>query len=347
MDSGDKITGLDLPDGGHISHGFRTARGKVSEVAYRFESIPYHINLETDLIDYGGLERVATTVRPRVIVAGASAYSRLIDYDRMRQIADQCEAFLIADMSHICGLVAARVIPSPLDTCDVVTTSLHKTFQAPPGAMILFRKSFEERINRAVFPRLQSGPNIQQIIALAVALLHAQTPISKNMQSNILEGAKLLAAGLGKCGYELVGGGTDNHQVMIDLRKQGLDGAHVEGVLELGSVACNRNMIPGDERGSRSGIRLGSAAMITRGLKPSDLDRVADIVHRAISITRSVMAEVTGSKTVKSTRAIAPKIFRDHLMNGSNRQAIEQLRDEVESWMRHYPPPWGLNDLKS
>ena len=332
--------GLDLPDGGHISHGFQTARGKVSEVAHRFESIPYHVDLETGLIDYGGLERVATTVKPRVIVAGASAYSRLIDYDRMRQIADRCGAFLVADMSHICGLVAARVIPSPLDTCDVVTTTLYKTFQGPPGAMILFRKKFEERINRAVFPRFQSGPNIQQIVALAVALLQAQTPKSKNTQSNMLEGAKRLAAGLSKCGYELVGGGTDNHQVIIDLRRQGLKGTHVEAVLELASVACNRNMIPGDEVGSRSGIRLGSAAMITRGLKPPDFDRVADIVHRAVGITRSVMAEVTRSKTLSSTHPIAPKTFRDQLMNGSNRQAMTQLRNEVESWMRHYPPPW-------
>ena len=332
--------GLDLPDGGHISHGFQTTRGKVSEVAHRFESIPYHVDLETGLIDYGGLEQVATAVRPRVIVAGASAYSRLIDYDRMRQIADRCGAFLVADMSHICGLVAARVIPSPLDTCDVVTTTLYKTFQGPPGAMILFRKNFEERINRAVFPRFQSGPNMQQIIALAVALLYAQTPMSKNTQSNMLEGAKRLTAGLSKCGYELVGGGTDNHQVIIDLRRQGLKGTHVEAVLELASVACNRNMIPGDEAGSRSGIRLGSAAMTTRGLKPSDFDRVADIVHRAVGITRSVMAEVTKSETVNITHPIAPKIFRDQLMNGSNRQAITQLRDEVESWMQHYPPPW-------
>ena len=258
----------------------------------------------------------------------------------MRQIADRCGAFLVADMSHICGLVAARVIPSPLDTCDVVTTTLYKTFQGPPGAMILFRKRFEERINRAVFPRFQSGPNMQQIIALAVALLHAQMPMSKNTQSNMLEGAKRLAAGLSKCGYELVSGGTDNHQVIIDLRRQGLKGTHVEAVLELASVACNRNMIPGDEAGSRSGIRLGSAAMITRGLKPSDFDRVADIVHRAVGITRSVMAEVTKSETVNITHPIAPKIFRDQLMNGSNRRAITQLREEVESWMRHYPPPW-------
>lgn len=319
----------------------------MSGVAHRFESIPYHVELETGLIEYDRLERVATTAKPRVIVAGASAYSRLIDYDRMRRIADQCGAFLIADMSHICGLVAARVIPSPLDTCDVVTTTVYKTFQGPPGAMILFRKSFGERMNRAVFPRFQAGPNIQQIIALAVALRHAQTQQSKNMQSNMLEGAKLLAAGLSNYGYKLVGGGTDNHQVMIDLRSEGFDGAYVEGVLELASVACNQNMLPGDEVGSRSGIRLGSAAMITRGFKPPDFNRVANIVHRAVGIARSVMAELTEFKTAKSTRPIAPKKFRDHLMNGSNRQAIMQLSNEVESWMQHYPPPWGLNDLKN
>lgn len=333
--------GLDLPDGGHISHGFQTARGKVSEVAHRFESIPYRVDLESGLIDYDGLERVATTVRPRVLVAGASSYSRLIDYDRMRQIADSCGAFLVADMSHICGLVAARVIPSPLHTCDIVTTTLYKTFQGPTGAMIFFRKEFGERINRAVFPRFQAGPNIQQIFALAVALLHAQTPESKNVQSNMLESAKILAAGLSERGYELVGGGTDNHQVIVDLRKQGLGGAHVERVLELASVACNRNMIPGDEAGSRSGIRLGSTAMITRGLKPPDFDRVADIVHRAIEIARSVMAEATGSKTMKSTPAIGLKRFQDQLMNGSNRQVITQLKNEVESWMQLYSPPWA------
>lgn len=333
--------GLDLPDGGHISHGFQTATGKVSEVAHRFESIPYRIDPESGLIDYDGLERVAITVRPRVIVAGASAYSRLIDYDRMRQIADRSGAFLVADMSHICGLVAANVIPSPLSVCDAVTTTLYKTFQGPPGAMIFFRKRFEERINRAVFPRFQAGSNTRQIFALAVALLHAQTPESKNMQSDILKGAKVLAAGLSECGYELVGRGTDNHQVIVDLRRQGLKGAHVERVLELASVACNRNMIPGDEAGLRSGIRLGSTAMITRGLKPPDFTRVADIVHRAVGIARSVIAQATGSEMMKSTHAIGLRKFQDQLMNGSNRHAIAQLRNDVESWMRHYPPPWA------
>ena len=333
--------GLDLPDGGHISHGFQTARRKVSEVAHRFESAPYRVDPKSGLIDYDGLERAATTVRPRIIVAGASAYSRLIDYDRMRQIADRSGAFLVADMSHICGLVAANVIPSPLFTCDVVTTTLYKTFQGPLGAMIFFRKKFEERINRAVFPRFQAGSNIWQIFALAVALLHAQTPESKNVQSNILKGAKVLAAGLIEHGYKLVGGGTDNHQVIVDLGRQGLDGAHVERVLELASVACNRNMIPGDEAGLRSGIRLGSAAMITRGLTLPDFDRVAGIAYRAVGIARSVIAQATESEMVRSTPAIGLGKFQDQLMNGSNSHAIIQLRNDLEGWMRHHPPPWA------
>ncbi|KAI9884218.1 MAG: translational activator of GCN4 [Watsoniomyces obsoletus] len=307
MNTHDRLMGLDLPHGGHLSHGYQTPTKKISAISKYFETLPYQLDSATGLIDYDGLEHTATLYRPKIIVAGTSAYSRLIDYERMRAIAHKVGAYLLCDMAHISGLVAGGVIPSPFPYADVVTTTTHKSLRGPRGAMIFFRKGvrrvnpktkeeeyykLEDAINASVFPGHQGGPHNHTISALAVALLQAQTPEFKEYQRTVLLNAKALADRLGKSkdkgglGYQLVSGGTDNHLVLVDLNERGIDGARVERVLELVGVASNKNTVPGDKSAMKpGGLRMGSPAMTTRGFQPEDFTRVAEIVDRAVAIT--------------------------------------------------------------
>ena len=239
--------GLDLPHGGHLSHGYQTATKKISAISKYFETLPYRLDEKTGLIDYDGLESLANLYRPRIIIAGTSAYSRLIDYPRMRQIARNVGAYLLSDMAHISGLVAGGVIPSPFPHSDVVTTTTHKSLRGPRGAMIFFRKGvrrvdkkgaeehydLEGPINASVFPGHQGGPHNHTITALAVALKQAQTEEFKAYQRQVLENARSLADRLGKSknegglGYTVVSGGTENHLVLLDLKDRNIDGARV------------------------------------------------------------------------------------------------------------------------
>lgn len=274
----DRIMGLDLPHGGHLSHGFvhlylpsnpplidnryQTPSKKISKTSAYFETMPYHLDLKSGYIDYDSLERLAEIYRPKVIVAGTSAYSRTIDYPRMRKIALQYGAYLLSDMAHISGLVAADVVASPFPHSDIVTTTTHKTLRGPRGAMIFYRKgvrsvgkkgdkvmySLEDSINASVFPGHQGGPHNHTISALAVALKQAKTQEFREYQENVLKNAKALAKKLGKdgLGYEIVSGGTDNHLLLVDLKPKEIDGARVERILELVNVSVNKNTIPGD-----------------------------------------------------------------------------------------------------
>jgi glycine hydroxymethyltransferase len=271
--------GLDLPHGGHLSHGYQTPTKKISAVSKYFETLPYRLDEKTGLIDYVKLEEMTLLYRPRIIIAGTSAYSRLIDYERMREIADKVGAYLLSDMAHISGLVAARVIPSPFPLSDVVTTTTHKSLRGPRGAMIFFRKGvrsldkkgvevmydLEGPINASVFPGHQGGPHNHTIAALAVALKQAQSQEFKDYQQTVLMNAKALANRLGQTkeqgglGYSVVSGGTDNHLVLVDLKDRGIDGARVERVLELVGVASNKNTVPGDKSAMQpGGLRMGS-----------------------------------------------------------------------------------------
>lgn len=224
---------LDLPHGGHLSHGYQTDTKKISAVSIFFETFPYRLDEKTGIIDYDRMEQNAALFRPKLIVAGASAYARLIDYARMRKIADQCNAYLLSDMAHISGLVSAKVIPSPFDYSDIVTTTTHKSLRGPRGAMIFYRKGtrsvnkktnqpilydLEDKINFSVFPGLQGGPHNHTIAALATALKQAQSPEYKAYQRQVVKNMKKFADVLTSKGYHLVGGGTDNHLVLVDLR---------------------------------------------------------------------------------------------------------------------------------
>ncbi|PYH63497.1 SHMT-domain-containing protein [Aspergillus vadensis CBS 113365] len=354
LNTHDRLMGLDLPHGGHLSHGYQTPTKKISFISKYFETLPYRLDESTGLIDYDALEKQALLYRPKLIIAGTSAYSRLIDYPRMRQIADAAGAYLLSDMAHISGLVAADVLPSPFAHSDVVTTTTHKSLRGPRGAMIFFRKGvrrtdkkgnpemydLEGPINASVFPGHQGGPHNHTITALAVALKQAQSPEFKTYQQTVLANAKALADRLGSplsnggLGYNIVSGGTDNHLVLVDLKNRGVDGARVERVLELCGVASNKNTVPGDKSALKpGGLRLGTPAMTTRGFQPEDFRRVADIVDRAVIITQKLdkaAKESAAAKGVKNPNTV--KAFLEYVREGEEIPEIVLLRQEVEDW---------------
>merc|ERR1719203_1282335 len=314
----DRIMGLDLPHGGHLSHGFQTDTKKISMVSKFFESIPYRLNEETGVVDYDECEKFALRIRPKILIAGTSAYSRLIDYGRMRQIADKCGAVLLADMAHISGLVVGGTVPSPFEYADVVTTTTHKSLRGPRGAMIFFRKGqkgvdkkgspimydFEERINAAVFPGLQGGPHNQSITALAVALKMAQAPEFKLYQEQVKKNAKALGEGLQSCNFDLVSGGTDNHLLLIDLRSKGVNGNKAEIVCEQASIVLNKNTIPGDKSAMNpNGLRVGTPAMTSRGLVEEDFSQVGQFIGAAVDVAAEVQKE-SGPKLVDFRRVL-------------------------------------------
>lgn len=277
----DRIMGLDLPHGGHLSHGFQTATKKVSAVSIYFETFPYRLDESTGIIDYDALQASASIIRPKMIIAGASAYSRHYDYARMKAIADSVGAYLLSDMAHIAGLVAAKACPSPFEHSDVVTTTTHKSLRGPRGSMIFSRKgvrstdkkgepvlyNIEGPVNASVFPGHQGGPHNHTITALAVALKQAASPEFATYQRDVLTNCQSMASAFNGMGYSLVSGGTDNHLLLIDLKPNGIDGARVEAVMEKVSIALNKNTVPGDKSAFvPGGIRMGTPALTTRGL---------------------------------------------------------------------------------
>ena len=340
----DRIMGLDLPHGGHLSHGFQTDSKKISAVSIFFESMPYRLDESTGLIDYDACQTLATAYRPKLLIAGASAYSRLYDYKRMREIADSTGAFLLSDMAHISGLVAADMIPSPFDYSDVVTTTTHKSLRGPRGAMIFYRKGqkgvdkkgnaimydLEDKINFSVFPGLQGGPHNHTIAGLAVALKQAASPDFAAYQTQVMRNMHAMSERLKSHGIELVSGGTDNHLVLADLRPLGVDGSRVERVLELAHIACNKNTVPGDKSAMvPGGLRLGTPALTTRGFVEADFETVADFVVRGIHIAKDLKAK------------IGPKLkdFREGLADAPEGKfpEIDALKSEVEAFAAQFP----------
>lgn len=341
MSPGDVVMGLQLSHGGHISHGYQTPSKKISETAIRFTSISYHVDVDTGLIDYEGMDQLAQQHRARIITVGGSAYSRLIDYERVRRIADKSGSLVHCDMSHFCGLVAAKVIPSPFPYCDLVTTTATKTFRGPLAAMIFSRQWMKDIIDQTVFPRFQAGADSSSIIALAVALLQARTPESIEQQRQIIEGAGVLAKGLLSRGYRLSGGGTDAHLILLDLRPTGVSGSRVERVLELMHIYCNRNSIPNDRVGISSGIRFGTAPMITRGMQVERFVQVADLIHQGIQLSKSLSKEANLHAVERGVSEPGSlRNFLDYIGDGSAHTSILSLREHVVSIAKRYPPPW-------
>ena len=280
LQPGDTILGMNLTDGGHLTHG-----SPVNISGKYFKIIPYGVDKETERIDYDELERLAKEYQPKLIVGGASAYSRVIDFERMAQIAKSVGAYLMIDMAHIAGLVAAGLHPSPVPYADVVTTTTHKTLRGPRGGLILCRDAeFGKQFNKAIFPGIQGGPLMHVIAAKAVAFKEALSDEFKVYQQQVLDNAKALADELVKKGFRIVSGGTDNHLMLVDLRSKNITGKEAQFLLDEIGITANRNTIPFEPLSPfvTSGIRLGTPALTTRGLKEEDIREVADIIADVI-----------------------------------------------------------------
>lgn len=278
---GDTVMGMNLAHGGHLTHG-----SPVNMSGSYFNIVPYGVNNE-GFIDYEELEKIALSVKPKLIVAGASAYARKIDFKRFREIADQIGAYLMVDMAHIAGLVATGYHESPIPYAHVTTTTTHKTLRGPRGGMILSSEEFaeEHKLNKAVFPGIQGGPLMHVIAAKAVCFKEALDPSFKTYAANIIDNAQALAKGLITRGFNIVSGGTDNHLMLVDLQNKGVTGKETEKLLDAANITCNKNTIPNDPASPfvTSGIRLGTPAVTTRGMKAEDMDVIAEAISLLIA----------------------------------------------------------------
>ena len=278
---GDTVMGMNLDHGGHLTHG-----SSVNMSGSYFNIVPYGVN-DDGFIDYDELEKIALSCKPKLIVAGASAYARKIDFKRFREVADKVGAFLMVDMAHIAGLVAAGLHESPIPYAHVTTTTTHKTLRGPRGGMILSNKEFAEeyKLNKAVFPGIQGGPLMHVIAAKAVCFKEALQPEFKTYAQNVVANAAALAEGLMKRGFDIVSGGTDNHLMLVDLRSKGVTGKEAEKLLDAANITCNKNTIPNDPEKPfvTSGIRLGTAAVTTRGMNTADMDVIAEAIALLIN----------------------------------------------------------------
>lgn len=304
LEHGDTIMGMDLAQGGHLTHG-----SPVNFSGKLFKIVSYGLDSETEMMDYDVIEKLALETRPRMIIAGASAYPREIDFARFRSIADKVGAYLLVDMAHIAGLVAAGLHPSPLPHAHVVTTTTHKTLRGPRGGLILTNdEELIKKFNFNVFPGIQGGPLEHVIAAKAVAFKEALEPSFIAYQKQVIANAKALAQGLQKRGLKIISGGTDNHLMLVDVSSTGLSGKASEALLEQAHMTCNKNMIPNDTKSPfvTSGIRLGTPAITTRGMKEADMERIAGWIVNVLN-------------------------------NSENQKMIDQTAQEVLALCRDYP----------
>ncbi len=303
LQPGDTMLAMNLAHGGHLSHGAAVNfSGKMYNVVF------YGVDRETETINYDEVEEIALKERPKLIVVGASAYPRVIDFERFRAIADKCGALLMADIAHIAGLVAAGLHPSPFPHCHFVTTTTHKTLRGPRGGMIMCHEEFAQLIDKTVFPGIQGGPLMHVIAAKAVAFKEALTPQFKEYQKAIIDNAATMANTLVKNGFRLVSGGTDNHLMLVDLRNKSVTGKDAEAALEKAGITVNKNMIPFDPEKPfvASGIRIGTPAITTRGMGRSEMEQIGEMITKVIE-------------------------------NRDDKQVIAQVRREVEELCTKFP----------
>lgn len=332
----DRIMGLDLPSGGHLTHGFYTyskkegTRKAVSATSVYFESLPYRVHPETGLIDFEQLDRDASLFKPAMIICGGSAYPREYNYAKFREIADANGALLMMDMAHISGLVATGEADSPFALCDIVTTTTHKSLRGPRAGMIFFRKDargFENRINQAVFPALQGGPHEHQIAGVATQLKEVNTPEFKVYAQQVKKNASALADKLTSMGYKIASGGTDNHLVLWDLKPQGLTGSKFEKTCDAACITLNKNCVPGDRSAvTPGGVRIGAPALTTRMMVESDFEQIAQFLHEALQISLKIQ-EQSGPK------------LKDYIALLDDNEEVKSLRQRVNAFATTFPMP--------
>ena len=303
LQPGDTIMGMNLSQGGHLSHG-----SPVNISGKYYNVVPYGVTHETERIDYDEFARIAREAQPKLIVAGASAYPRVIDFERMAEIAHGVGAIFMVDMAHIAGLVAAGLHPSPVPYADIVTTTTHKTLRGPRGGLILCKEKYAKQIDKAIFPGVQGGPLMHVIAAKAVALGEALKPEFKEYAKQIIANCQALAEGLIAEGFRLVSGGTDNHLLLVDVRGQKMTGKTAEHLLDEVGVTCNKNTIPFDPESPfvTSGIRLGTAAVTTRGFKEADMKEVAAIIGLVLNNPEDVEKQAEAAQRVAALCAKYP-----------------------------------------
>lgn len=333
LQPGDRFMGLALTDGGHLSHGFYRNQSKVNISSRYFESLPYGVVPETGLIDYDKLQELAKLFRPRMIIGGASAYPRDWDWRRMREICDSVKAMLMGDMAHFSGLVAGKVVSSPFEYCDVVTTTTHKSLRSTRAALIFYKLEYAKQINSAVFPGCQGGPHNHAIAGICTQLREVSQPEWKLYAQQIVSNCKTLATTLTNKGYKLATDGTDTHLLLWDLRPLGITGSKMEALCEAAAITLNKNTVHGDKSAlSPGGVRIGTPALTTRGLKETEFEQVGEFLHRAVRLTIALKTELMmmEENINPKTGKLRLKPFKEALADFKiNNDSVSKLRTDV------------------
>ncbi len=335
---GGRVMGLDLPSGGHLTHGYQTEKKKISATSYYFQSRPYRVSPQTGIIDYDECEKIAKEFKPEMLICGFSAYPRDLDYKRFRKIADSVGAYLMADIAHISGLVATGEANNPFEYCDVVTSTTHKSLRGPRAGIIFYSKAgkrgdLSEKINFAVFPMLQGGPHEHQIAGICTQMKEVKSPEFKEYIRRVKGNAKALANGLIKRGHKLMTNGTDNHLMLLDFRPLDLTGSKMEKLYEKIHISVNKNSIAGDKSAQiPGGVRIGTPAMTTRGCDVNDMDEIAELLHRGSEIALKIQ-----KKTGKKLNA-----FLDQMETSED---VKKLGQDVQSFAKRFSIP-GIDATK-
>ncbi len=335
LNPGDRLMGLGLTSGGHLTHGFYTAKKKISASSIFFQSLPYGVKKD-GWIDYDELEKSALNFLPKIIIAGGSSYPRDFDYHRLKEIAKMVNSYLMIDMAHFSGLVAAELLQNPFDFADIVTTTTHKTLRGPRSGMIFINKQTDNgalvtKINEAVFPGLQGGPHNHQIAGVAFQLKQIKTPEFKDYITRVRDMAQFLAEELMTRGFDIVTDGTDNHIVLVNLRNKDLTGSKMEYLCELVDISLNKNCIAGDKNAmSPSGIRIGTPAMVTRGFGKTEFSKIADFLNQLTVIAEEIQMQNENGKLLAEFKKITIK-------NLLIKEKLQEIKDQVNELALRFP----------